>query len=110
MKKKMILDLIKYHEEKNENEFRRTAYEVAKDFNQSGDYTLSEYIMGLLTPANTLSLQANESNLTFFSKVKLTSSVLPVPECIRNDLIGVGNAILNKTGVHKFLLDRKSVV
>lgn len=103
MKKKMILDLIKYHEEKNENEFRRTAYEVAKDFNQSGDYTLSEYIMGLLTPVNTLSLQANESNLTFFSKVKLTSSVLPVPECIRNDLIGVGNAILNKTGVHKFL-------
>lgn len=40
MKKKMVLDLIKYHTDGNDNEFRRTAYEIAKVFDRAGDYEL----------------------------------------------------------------------
>ena len=48
MKKKNIISLIKYYAEKNDVGFRNEAYEIAKDFDQSGDYQLSEYIMSLL--------------------------------------------------------------
>ena len=42
MKKKNILNLIKYHAEKNEDAFRNEAYEIAKYFDKSNDYQLSE--------------------------------------------------------------------
>ena len=37
MKKKNILNLIKYHAEKNEDAFRNEAYEIAKYFDKSND-------------------------------------------------------------------------
>lgn len=106
MKKRMILDLIKYHADKNENEFRRTAYEIAKEFAQSGESELGEYIMGQLAKADTLSIQtAYEPELKFFMKSSETNGVLPLPESIQQDLVGVGNAILHHAGVHKFLFE-----
>ena len=53
MKKKNILNLIKYHAEKNESAFRNEAYEIAKYFDDNHDYQLSEYIMALLSDTNT---------------------------------------------------------
>ena len=48
MKKKNIINLIKYYSEKNDIGFRSEAYEIAKDFDESGDYQLSEYIMACI--------------------------------------------------------------
>ena len=48
MKKKSVISLIKYYTEKNDVGFRSEAYEIAKDFDASGDYQLAEYIMSLL--------------------------------------------------------------
>ena len=48
MKKKNVLNLVKYYAEKNDAGFRTEAYEIAKDFDNSGDYQLAEYIMSLL--------------------------------------------------------------
>ena len=48
MKKKNVINLIKYYAEKNDAGFRNEAYEIAKGFDASGDYQLSEYIMSLL--------------------------------------------------------------
>ena len=45
MKKKNILNLIKYHAEKNEIAFRNEAYEIAKYFDKSNDYQLSYLII-----------------------------------------------------------------
>ena len=45
MKKKNIINLIRYHSEGNEAGFRSEAYEIAKEFDQVGDYQLAEYIM-----------------------------------------------------------------
>ena len=48
MKKKSVINLIKYHAESNDAGFRSEAYEIAKDFDQAGDYQLAEYIMALM--------------------------------------------------------------
>ena len=46
MKKQNVLNLIKYHIEKNENAFRNEAVGIAKYFDAIGDYQLAEYITG----------------------------------------------------------------
>jgi len=78
MKKKNILNLIKYHAEKNEAAFRNEAYEIAKYFDKSNDYQLSEYIMALLSDTNTFSPQ---------------------------NILGLINAIGHNAGVNKFLFE-----
>ena len=45
MKKQNVLNLIKYHVERNEIAFRNEAIEIAKSFDSVGDYELAEYIM-----------------------------------------------------------------
>lgn len=105
MKKKMILDLIKYHTDGNDNEFRRTAYEIAKEFDKNGDYELGEYITGLLSRTDTLSVQSMPASLSNFENVPLNQEPLPLPVVIQQDLIGVANAILHGTNVHKFLFE-----
>ena len=44
MKKKNILNLIKYYSENNDSGFKSEAYEIAKYFDSIGDYQLAEYI------------------------------------------------------------------
>ena len=61
MKKKNIINLIKYYSEKNDIGFRSEAYEIAKDFDELGDYQLSEYIMALLSSANTFVPQIHDN-------------------------------------------------
>ena len=41
MKKKSIINLIKYYSEKNDVGFRDEAYQIAKDFDNDGDYQLA---------------------------------------------------------------------
>ena len=41
MKKQNVLNLIKYHVEKNENAFRNEAVSIAKYFDAIGDYQLA---------------------------------------------------------------------
>lgn len=103
MKKKNIINLIKYYSEKNDSGFRDEAYEIAKDFDSSGDYQLSEYIMALLSNANTFVPQISEEQSSFFRKVGPTQEPLPLPECIKNDVIGIVNAAGHNAGINKFL-------
>ena len=49
MKKKNIINLIKYHAEENDSGFRTEAYEIAKEFDSAGDYQIAEYIMALMS-------------------------------------------------------------
>ena len=45
MKKKNVINLIKFHAEKNEAAFRQEAYTIAKDFDNDKDYSLAQYIL-----------------------------------------------------------------
>ena len=89
MKKKNIINLIKYYSEKNDAGFRTEAYEIASDFDKSGDYQLSEYIMALMSNANTFVPQINDDNLSFLQKVHLNQEPLPLPDVIKDDIVGV---------------------
>ena len=103
MKKKNIVNLIKYYSENNDAAFRNEAYEIAKIFDTVGDYQLSEYIMALLSSANTFVPQMSESDSSFFKKVELSQEPLPLPEEIKSDVIGIVNAVGHNVGINKFL-------
>ncbi len=103
MKKKNVISLIKYYTEKNDAGFRNEAYEVAKEFDASGDYQLSEYIMSLLSDVNTFVPQVSENASSFFEKIQGKEDMLLLPDEITNDLLGVVNAVEHHIGIHKFL-------
>ncbi len=103
MKKKNILNLIKYHIENNDFGFRDEAYEIAKDFDKSGDYQLAEYIMALLSNANTFTPQFTDEKLSFFKKIEINTTPLPLPDDIKNDVMGIVNAVGHNIGINKFL-------
>lgn len=103
MKKKNVLNLIKYYVENNDAAFRTEAYEIAKYFDEIGDIQLAEYIMALMSNTNTFVPQIRENNLSFFKRMEYDSSSLPLPEAIKNDIIGIINAIGHHAGVNKFL-------
>lgn len=107
MKKKNVISLIKYYSEKNDAGFRNEAYEIARDFDASGDYQLSEYIMSLLSSVNTFVPKMQENTSAFFEKVEGNEDMLLFPDAITTDLLGVVNAIDHRIGINKFLFQGK---
>ena len=105
LRKKNILTLITYYGEHNAAGFRNEAYIIAKLFDQAGDSQLAEYIMALLSGANTFVPQNNEYQSSFFNKVSLAGDSLPLPTSIMNDIIGVINSIRHHAGFNKFLFE-----
>ena len=81
MKKKSVINLIKYYAENNDSGFRSEAYEIARDFDQTGDYQLAEYIMALMSNANTFVPQMSENDSAMFEKIqsKGCRSLYPAP-------------------------------
>lgn len=105
MKKKNLINLIRYHEEKNEAAFRAEALEVAKDFYDSGDNLIADYIMGLLSDANVFIPQGERYDLNFFQKIEVGNSRLPLPSEITKDIYGIINAVNHNIGINKFLFE-----
>lgn len=103
MKKKNIISLIRYHAEKNEAGFRNEAYEIAKDFDEAGDYQLAEYIMSLLSNVNTFVPQMDDMKSAYFEKLEPKEGMLLLPDVITQDIIGIVNAIEHRVGINKFL-------
>lgn len=105
MKKRNLINLIRYHEEKNEAAFRAEALEVAKDFYDSGDNLIADYIMGLLSDANVFIPQGEKYDLNFFQKIEVGNSRLPLPSEITKDIYGIINAVNHNIGINKFLFE-----
>ena len=103
MKKKNVLNLIKYFSENNVNAFRSEAYEIAEDFSKSGDDALAEYIMALLSDVNTFVPQSDYSN-QFLRKINTENlQMLKLPEAVMNDILGIINASSHHVGLNKYL-------
>lgn len=51
MENKLVLKLIKAHTEKNDKEFEKVAFEIAKIFEEEGNSDLSAYVTSLLYPS-----------------------------------------------------------
>ena len=103
MKKRNVINLIRYYSEHNDAAFRNEAYQIAGEFDKRGDYQLAEYIMALMSDANTFVPQTNDIGSEFFRKIEPQQVPLPLPEAIENDIVGMVNAIEHRVGVNKFL-------
>lgn len=105
MKKRDVINLIRYHTENNDAAFRNEAYNIAKDFDRSGDEQLAAYVIALLSNANTFVPQSTGSSpqSDFLAKRPVVKSALPLPGVITNDIQGVLNAIGRNVGIHRFL-------
>jgi hypothetical protein len=103
MKKKNVINLIKYYTERNDAAFRDEAYEIAVDFNRNNDEELGDYIMALLSDKNTFVPQVMEGKMEYLKKTESSPTTLPLPECIKDDLMGIVNAVSYGAGVNKFL-------
>lgn len=106
MKKQNILNLIKYHVERNENAFRNEAVNVAKYFDANGDYQLAEYIMGLIAESNLYVPQASDFESEFLKQMDIRElQPLNLPIVISNDIKGIINAVNYNVGINKFLFE-----
>ena len=104
MKKKNIINLIRYHVESREQEFRNEAIEIADFFTSIGDVELHDYILSLISGQNTFVPQEmNCEESSFFSIIKPNADPLPLPSNLSKDIKGIVNAINRNIGINKFL-------
>lgn len=103
MKKKSVINLIKYHVNGENQDFRNEAYNIAHEFQNDGDDELARYIMALLSNANTFTPQSFNNYSEFFTKISNPSDSFKVPSEIEKDIMGILNAINKGSGVNKFL-------
>lgn len=106
MKKQNVLNLIKYHVEKNENAFRNEAINIARYFDSIGDEQLAEYIMGLMVESNMYTPQGSDFESEFLKQID-TRMVEPLnlPIEISDDIKGIINAVNHNVGINKFLFE-----
>lgn len=106
MKKNDLVEMIKAHVYHNEATFTSLAYDVAREFNEAGDVELSDYILSLLATGHTFVQQnININTSSFFTELSYSKESLYLPDVIKNDLLGIANAIKKNSGVNKFLFE-----
>ena len=90
MKKQNVLNLIKYHVERNENSFRNEAVAIARYFDSIGDYQLAEYIMGLISESNLYAPQSSDFESEFLKQIETRGvEALNLPLEISEDIKGI---------------------
>lgn len=107
MKKRNIINLIKYYSEHNDLAFRNEAYVIAQEFDKAGDTQIAQYIMALMSGTHLFSPQKQVAidnfSSHFFQKISIDNEPLPLPEAINDDILGIINVITKNRGLHKFL-------
>ena len=106
MKKQNIINLIKYHVEKNENSFCNEAINIARYFDSIGDDQLAEYVMGLIAESNLYTPQGCDYESRFLKQIDISAlEPLNLPVIISEDLKGIINAVSHNIGINKFLFE-----
>ena len=103
MKKQNLINLVRYHTEKNDEAFASEVAKIAKEFDDVGDEEVAQYLMELSSSANFYVPQSNYKNLRFLNKVEYSSKPLILPSIIEEDILGITRAISKKAGLSKFL-------
>lgn len=106
MKKQNVINLIKYHVDKNENAFRNEAVNIARYFDSIGDDQLAEYIMGLMSESNLYTPQSSDFESEFLKQIDIRGiEPLSLPSELTDDIIGIINAVNHNIGINKFLFE-----
>lgn len=106
MKKQNVLNLIKYHVEKNENAFRNESINIARYFDSIGDSQLAEYIMSLISESNLYTPQSSDFESEFLKQLDTRGmEPLNLPLEISDDIKGIINAVNHNIGINKFLFE-----
>lgn len=103
MKKQDLINLVRYHSEKNDEAFAYEVAKIAREFDGVGDKAVAQYLMEMVSSANFYVPQSNYNNLRFLQKVEYSSKPLFLPNIIEEDVLGITRAISNKAGLSKFL-------
>lgn len=103
MKKQNLINLIRYHVEKNEEAFASEVAKIAKEFDESGDSSVAEYLMELISNANFYVPQASYKSLRYLKKKEYSAQPLFLPNIIEEDIVGITRSISNSAGLSKFL-------
>ncbi len=103
MKKQNLVNLVKYHVEKNNDAFASEVAEIAKEFDSNGDSAIAQYLMELISTANFYVPQSNYKNLKYLRRVEYSTKPLILPDIIEEDVVGIARAISNKSELSKFL-------
>lgn len=103
MKKQNLINLVKYHSEKNEEAFVSEVSEIAREFERMGDVTTAQYLMEIVSSTNYYVPQSSYKNLHFLQKVDYSNKPLLLPDIIEEDVIGIIRAVNSKIGLSKFL-------
>jgi SpoVK/Ycf46/Vps4 family AAA+-type ATPase len=106
LKKQNVLNLIKYHVERNEPAFRNEAIIITRYFDSIGDEQLAQYIMGLIAQTNTYTPQAIEFQSEFLKQLDTSNlGSLNLPVEVAENVKGIINAINHNIGINKFLFE-----
>lgn len=103
MKKQNLINLVRYHTERNNEAFTTEVAQIAKELDAAGDSSVAQYLMELVSSSNFYVPQASYRNLRFLKKMDFSSNSLLLPSCIEEDVLGIIRAIGNNAGLSKFL-------
>ena len=107
MKKQDVINLVKYHAERNDEAFVSQVVDIARDFDNAGDTLVAQYLMDLISNANVYIPQSNYTNFQYLEKREYSSNSLFLPDAIEEDVVGIVRAIQGRTGMSKFLFGGK---
>ena len=104
MKKKDIINLIRFYSEGDENGFVQQAMLIADEFYETGDIELANYIQSMLSEASTIVPQENAvKHIGPLNQVPYSKEPLFLPNSIKEELVGIVNAIKRNIGINTFL-------
>lgn len=104
MRKGDLVDLIKYHYDGDENNFKNMSYDIAQYFSSIGDDEIARYVLSLINNEDSFSVQDFNDSKSYFTKVENPSNCYKLPKPIEEDIMGILNAMNNNNSeVHRFL-------
>ncbi len=103
MKIQSIINLVKYHVDGNDYSFRDEVSRIADELDKAGKGPVADYLMELITTADSFVPQIGDSQYTFFEKAPKKNEPLFLPKCIQDDLLGIARSCAKNLPISKIL-------
>lgn len=111
MKKKDILNLIKFYADRDDVAFKNQAFHIANQFDEQGEPQLADYIMSLISNSENFvpqhkgmkKVELTDEEQEFFQPISEDGDMLLLPDVIMHDIMGIVNAVNHKCKINKFM-------